>query len=62
MTDNTVMEGQVVAHSPKFETIRDYYNAGRWKEPAVRAAVTAPIALWRITAEEYEEITGKVYE
>lgn len=48
-------------HSPKFELIKRYYDEGRWKKPAVRKAVTAPIPEWRITAEEYEEITGEPY-
>ena len=53
---------EAVEHSPKFETIKQYYDTGRWSKAAVRRAVTSPIALWRITAAEYEEITGEVYE
>ena len=45
-------------HSEKFELIKGYYDSGRWKKKAVRQAVTKG---W-ITAEEYEEITGEVYE
>ena len=45
-------------HSAKFELVRDYYYAGLWKKKAVRNAVKRE---W-ITAAEYEEITGEVYE
>lgn len=51
-----------VQHSPKFETIKQYYDEGKWKKKAVRNAVTATNRLWRITAEEYKEITGEDYE
>ena len=44
-------------HSPKFETVKNYYDSGMWKKKAVRNAV---IRVW-ITAAEYEEITGEVY-
>lgn len=49
-------------HSPKFELIKSYYESGLWKKKAVKKAVTAPKEEWRITAAEYEEITGEVYE
>lgn len=45
-------------HSPKFELVKGYYEKGQWKKKAVRNAV---IKKW-ITAEEYEEITGEIYE
>lgn len=45
-------------HSQKFELVKNYYDAGLWKKKAVRNAVTKG---W-ITASEYEEITGEVYE
>lgn len=49
-------------HSPKFEIIKEYYESGQWKKKAVRKAVTAVNPLWRITPEEYEEITGEPYD
>ncbi len=45
-------------HSEKFEMVKSYYEEGRWKKKAVRNAV---VKGW-ITAEEYAEITGEVYE
>ena len=50
-----------VEHSPKYETVKHWYNVGKWKKPAVRNAVTSPRPEWRITADEYEEITGEPY-
>lgn len=44
-------------HSKNFEKVKAYYDAGLWDEYRVRRAV----GKW-ITAEEYEEITGKPYE
>lgn len=44
-------------HSPRFEEVKGYYDAGLWKKKAVRKAVERG---W-ITAAEYEEITGEVY-
>lgn len=49
-------------HSPKFETIKNYYDTGKWTKGAVRKMVTAPKEEWRITEEEYEEIVGEPYE
>ena len=49
-------------HSPKFEIIKDHYESGQWKMKAVKKAVNAPNATWRITPDEYEEITGEIYE
>lgn len=46
-----------VEHSPKFEMVKNYYESGRWKKPAVRKAVE----FIYITAAEYEEITGEPY-
>lgn len=45
-------------HSEKFELVKGYYESGKWKKKAVRNAV---VRAW-ITAEEYEEITGEVYD
>lgn len=45
-------------HSPKFNTVRNYYNRGLWDETKVRNAV---VKNW-ITPEEFEEITGQPYE
>ena len=45
-------------HSEKFELVKNYYNDGLWKKKAVKNAVKRE---W-ITAAEYEEITGEVYE
>lgn len=44
-------------HSPKFELVKGYYDSGLWSKKAVRNAVVKG----RITAAEYEEITGGVY-
>ena len=51
-------EVEPVEHSPKFELVKSYYDAGLWKKKAVRNAV---VKGW-ITAAEYEEITGEIYE
>lgn len=45
-------------HSPKFALVKSYYVRKLWSEKRVRDAV---IKSW-ITAEEFEEITGKPYE
>lgn len=45
-------------HSPKFDLVKSYYDAGMWKKKAVKNAVAKN---W-ITAEEYTEITGEIYE
>lgn len=47
-----------MTHSEKLELVKGYYNSGEWKKKAVRNAVKRG---W-ITAAEYEEITGEVYE
>ena len=47
-----------MGHSEKFELVKGYYDEGRWKKKAVRNAV---VKGW-ITAAEYEEITGEVYD
>lgn len=51
-------------HSKNFQKVKDYYDAYvesggmiGWSKSRVHAAV----GKW-ITAEEYEEITGEVYE
>ena len=45
-------------HSEKFELVKSYYDSAKWKKKAVRNAV---VKGW-ISAAEYEEITGEVYE
>lgn len=45
-------------HSERFWEIKEWYDTGKWKKKAVRNAVARG---W-ITAEEYEEITGEVYD
>lgn len=47
-----------MAHSPKFEKVKNYYQAHLWSLKQVRDAVGK---CW-ITAEEFEEITGQKYE
>ena len=49
---------EVQEHSPKYQLVKDHYDAGEWKKKAVRNAV---IREW-IRADEYEEITSEVYE
>lgn len=44
-------------HSPKFETVKQFWNANLWNETRVRNAV---VKGW-ITAEEFKEITGMDY-
>lgn len=48
---------QEVVHSPKFNIVKGFYDAGLWGVRAVRNAV---LKTW-ITAEEFTEITGEVY-
>lgn len=43
-------------HSPKYATVKKYYDAGLWSVSRVYNAVSR----W-ITADEYEEITGIPY-
>lgn len=45
-------------HSKMFDKIKGYYESGAWSKEWVRNAVVKG----KITAEEYEEITGEVYE
>ena len=45
-------------HSPKYELVKNYYDAGLWKKKAVKNAVARN---W-ITANEYSEITGEDYD
>ena len=45
-------------YSKNFEKIKKYYDAGFWKKSQVKNAVIKE----KITAEEYEEITGEKYE
>ena len=59
MSDTQNMEqAQEVQHSPKFEDIKGYHDSGFWNAGMVINAVMKK----RITAEEYTEITGKVYQ
>lgn len=58
MAKKKVKEEVVVEHSPRFDDVKSYYDAGLWKKKAVRNAV---VKEW-ITAAEYEEITGEIYE
>lgn len=58
MAKKKTVEVEPVEHSPKFELVKSYYDAGLWKKKAVRNAVMKG---W-ITAAEYEEITGEIYE
>ena len=45
-------------HSPKYKQVLDFYKRHLWTESMTRNAVAKE---W-ITAEEFEEITGKAYE
>lgn len=58
MAKKKTVEVEPVEHSPKFELVKSYYDSGFWKKKAVKNAVGKG---W-ITAEEYEEITGEIYE
>lgn len=44
--------------SKKYNLVKRYYDNGLWNKEMVRNAV---VKSW-ITAAEYEEITGEVYE
>lgn len=44
--------------SKKYELVKRYYDQGLWSKARVRNAV---VKEW-ITAEEYQLITGEVYE
>jgi len=44
-------------HSKMFEKIKRYYENGEWSKLWVRNAVGK-----KITAEEYEEITGEPFD
>lgn len=44
--------------SAKYSTVKKYWSMGMWDESRVRNAV---VKGW-ITAEEFEEITGLIYE
>lgn len=44
--------------SPKFNKVKNYFDKGRWNKTMVANAVV----MGRITAEEYEIITGEPYE
>lgn len=51
-------KSEPVEHSPKFELVKGYYDAGLWKKKAVKNAV---VKGW-IRVDEYEEIVGEPYE
>lgn len=51
-------KAEPVEHSPKFELVKGYYDAGLWKKKAVKNAV---VKGW-IRVDEYEEIVGEPYE
>ena len=58
MAKKQTKAAEPVEHSAKFELVKGYYDAGLWKKKAVRNAVAKG---W-IRSDEYEEITGEVYE
>lgn len=58
MAKKTTKAVEPVEHSAKFDLVKRYYDTGLWKKKAVRNAVAKG---W-ITAAEYEEITGEIYE
>lgn len=47
-----------MTHSKDFEKIKKYYDQGLWSKERVYNMV----GKGKITAEEYEEITGEAYE
>ena len=44
--------------SEYYELVKEKYDTGKWSKKMLRLLVTNG----RITAEEYEEITGEAYE
>ena len=46
-----------MTHSKNFQKVKNYYDNGLWNKQMVRNVV----GKW-ITAAEYEEITGELYE
>lgn len=48
--------------SEHFEQVKMYYETGMWSKARVRRAVTTPKSAPWITADEYQEITGEVYD
>lgn len=51
------LEEEEVVHSKDFEKIKRYYDNGFWTKKMVKNVVVKG----KITAEEYEEITGDPY-
>lgn len=47
-----------MTHSKKFQKVKSYFDRGLWSVSRVRDAVEKE---W-INPEEFEEITGEVYE
>lgn len=54
----TVTEDTTPAHSKDFDKYRYYYESGFWNKTMLKNAVSKG----KITAAEYEEITGEPYE
>lgn len=48
----------MIEHSKMFDKIKKWYDDGLWSKKKVHDAVVKG----KITAEEYEEITGEPYE
>ena len=48
---------EMTYHSPDFDMIKEYYDQGLWKKKAVKNMVKRG----KITAYEYQEITGEPY-
>lgn len=44
-------------HSPRFETVKRYFDRGTWS----KAFVARAVGLGHITADEYKEICGEDY-
>lgn len=44
-------------HSPRFETVKRYFDRGTWS----KAFVSRAVGLGHITADEYKEICGEDY-
>ena len=48
----------MLEHSEYYNLVKEKYDSGKWTKAMLRALVAAG----RITAEEYEQITGEAYE
>lgn len=49
-------------HSKNYEKVKRFFDRGLWDKRKVYDAVTHPEGNPWITSEEYEEITGEIYE